>query len=138
MVTLDVKPLVMKDVDLTFEAAGDDYRKHCSGVVFTPTANAVTWTGLGENTHTDQSTATWAVAITYVQDWESADSLSRFLYEHEGERVPMTFRPKSGAGASFTADVFVTPGAIGGPVNAFAETTATLGCDGRPKLVPAA
>lgn len=138
MAVIEVQPLVLKDVELLFAAAGDDYRKHVSNVTFTPTAAAVTWTGLGLNTHTDQSTATWAVALTYVQDWDSATSLSRYLFDNEGETVTMTFRPRSGAGPSFTAQVIITPGAIGGAVNAFAETTATLGCMEKPALVPAA
>lgn len=137
MAVLEVQPLVLKDVELLFAAAGDDYRKHVDSVMFTPTAAALTWTGLGLNTHTDQAVATWVAALSLVQDWDSTSSLCRFLYENEGERVPMTFRPRSGVGPSFTANVIVTPGAIGGPVNAFAVTTVNLGSD-RPQLVPAA
>ncbi len=137
MAVLEVQPLVLKDVELIIAAAGDDYRKHVSGVVFTPTAAAITWNGLGLNSHTDQGIATWIAALTYVQDWDSASSLARYLYEHEGETVPMTFRPRSGVGPSFTANVAITPGAIGGLVNTFAETTVNLGSD-KPVLVAAA
>ena len=49
----------------------------------------------------------------------------------------MVFTPKNG-GPSFSADVVITPGAIGGAVNAFATTSVTLGCNGKPVLVPAA
>lgn len=137
MATVEVQPLVLKDVELMIAAAGDDYRKHLSGVTFTPSASPTTWTGLGLNTHTDVAVATWVVALAYVQDWDSVTSLSRFLYDHEGETLLMTFRPRSGVGPSFTANVVITPGAIGGVVNAFATTTVNLGSD-RPVLVPAA
>jgi hypothetical protein len=136
MTTLTVEPLVLKDVELTLEAAGDDFRKHVSGVTFTPTSAQQTWTGLGLNTHTDSGTPTWVLQLDYVQDWSSADSLSRYLYDHEGDtNVPASFRPISGAGPSFTANVSIVPGAIGGQVNAYAATSVTLGCD-RPVLVP--
>lgn len=136
MPTLEVQPLVLKDVELILDTAGNDYRKHASGVTFNASSSQTTWTGLGGNTHTDSQTPTWTVTIDYVQDWDSPDSLSRFLYEHEGEEIPVTFRPKSGVGPSFTSNVTIIPGSIGGQVNAYATTSATLGCD-RPVLVPA-
>lgn len=135
MVALEVQPLILKNVLLTIDAL--DYRKHVSQVEFAPATSKMTWTGLGGNTHTDQSTATWDATLKYVQDWTSSESLSQFLYENEGEIVPCTFRPSDGVGPTFTADLVVTPGAIGGTVNTFAETSVTLGCNGRPVLVPA-
>ncbi|PTU56409.1 hypothetical protein DBB34_09105 [Sphaerisporangium cinnabarinum] len=135
MATIEVQPLVLKDVEAIIGT--DDFRKHLSGVTFTPSSSTATWTGLGGNTHTDAGTATWVCALAYVQDWDSPASLSRYLYEHEGETVEMTFRPRSGEGPSFKANVTITPGAIGGQVNAFATSTVNLGSD-RPVLVPAA
>lgn len=135
MAVIEVAPLVMKDVTAVIGGT-DDFKKHLSSVVFTPTASQITWTGLGSNTFTDTSLALWTVALTFAQDWETVNSLSQYLYEHEGETVTMEFHPKSGSGPSFTANVTITPGAIGGAVNAVAEATATLGCD-RPVLVPA-
>ena len=138
MATLDVKPLVLKDVELLIgTGTPDDFRKHASGVAFNPSSSTQTWTGLGANTHTDSGTPTWVCQIDYVQDWSSTNSLSRYLYEHAGETVPIEFRPISGDGPSFTANVSITPGAIGGQVNAFATTSVQLGCD-TPVLVPEA
>lgn len=136
--TPDVNPLVLKDVLLQFgsDETGKDFRKHVDQVTFTPSSSQATWTGLGNNTHSDVSTATWTVVLNYVQDWSTADSLSRYLFENEGAEVPVTFTPKNG-GPSFEATVIVTPGAIGGQVNAFATTSVTLGCKARPELVPA-
>jgi hypothetical protein len=137
MPTLAVTPLVLKDVELILEAAGDDFRKHVSGVTFTPSSSQQTWTGLGLNTHTDSGIPTWVLQLDYVQDWTSTDSLALFLYEHEGDTIPATFRPISGTGPSFTANVTIIPGAIGGQVGAYAATSVTLGSD-RPVLVPGA
>lgn len=133
----EVQPLVLKDVIAKIGNAEMDYRKSFSKIEFTPSSSSSTWTGLGLNTHTDNATATWQANLTYVQDWDSADSFSRFLHDHEGETVPMEFAPRSGSGPSFTADIVITPGAIGGTVNAFAETSVALGVDGKPTLVPA-
>lgn len=135
MSLIPVNPLVLKDVEATF--GSDDYRQHLDTVTFTPSAAQKTWTGLGKNTHTDTDTATWTVNLAGAQDWDTPASLSRFLYENEGETVPFTFRPRSGSGPSFMADVVITPGAIGGSVNAFTPLSVTLGCSGRPVLVEA-
>lgn len=139
MPVINVDPLVLKDVTLILgdPATGPDFKKHVDSVTFTPTSSQLTWTGLGSNTHSDVTTATWVCALNYVQDWETASSLSQFLYENEGETIAATFEPRSGSGPSFTADVIITPGAIGGAVNVFATTTVNLGCKARPVLVPA-
>lgn len=138
MTTLPVLPLVLKDVELLIgSGTPDDFRKHVSGVIFTPSSSTATWTGLGLNAHTDALTPTWVCQLDYVQDWKSANSLSRYLYDHEGETLPIEFQPTSGDGPSFTANVTIVPGAIGGQVNAFATTSVQLGSD-RPVLVPAA
>lgn len=135
MSVINVDPLVMKDVTLLLGT--DDYKKHVDQVQFVPTASQVSWTGLGSNTHTDTSTATWVCTINYVQDWETANSLSQYLMDHEGETIMAEFRPRSGSGPTFAADLVITPGAIGGTVNAFATTSVSLGCKSAPERVPA-
>ena len=137
--TIDVNPLVLKDVLLQFGEPDTalDFKKHVDQVSFNPTSNQMTWTGLGSNTHSDVTTATWVVALNYVQDWETPNSLSRYLYENEGEEVPVVFKPRSGTGPSFKGTVVITPGAIGGSVNAFATTSVTLGLKAKPELVAA-
>lgn len=136
MATIAVKPLIMKDVIL--EIGTDDYKSHVDSVTFTPSASSVTWTGLGSNTHTDVSTATWVLALNYVQDWETTNSLSAYLFNNEGQSKDVTFHPASGSGPSFTAEIVITPGAIGGAVNAYATTSVTLGVNGKPIMVPTA
>ena len=131
-----ITPLVLKDAIVEIE--GTDYRKHVSNVTFTPSASSITWQGLSPDaSFTDAASTTWTVALTYAQDWTEVQSLSRFLFENEGDRVAMTFRPKAGEGVSFSCQVSIVPGAIGGAVNAVAEATVTLGVVGRPQIVPA-
>jgi hypothetical protein len=134
MPILEVQPLVLKDVELLIGGL-DDFRKHVSGVTFTPSSSQTTWSGLGLNTHTDSGIPTWTVTLDYVQDWTSTTSLSAYLFEHEGETVAIEFTPTDGVGPAFTANVSIVPGAIGGTVNAFATTSVTLGSD-KPVRVP--
>lgn len=136
MTQIAVDPLVLKDVILALGT--DSYEKHVSGVVFTPKPSTITWQGLTPAAKfTDVAAADWTCALSYVQDWETADSLSAFLFANEGETIEATFKPRSGTGPTFTASLVITPGAIGGQVNSYATTTASLGCSGRPVLVPA-
>lgn len=134
MSQIDVKPLVLKDVILTI---GDDsYEKHVSGVTFTPKSSQITWQGLTPAAKfSDASAPDWTCVLNYVQDWETEDSLSAYLFAHEGETVDASFKPKSGSGPTFEAELIITSGAIGGQVNAYATTSVTLGCSGRPTLV---
>lgn len=138
MTLVAVDPLVLKDVDLTIgEGTPDQFQKHVSGVVMTPSYSPITWNGLHPDaSFTDPGSGSWACTLRYVQDWETANSLSAYLFNHEGETVPMTFRPRSGTGPTFEADVTIIPGAIGGDVNAYSTAEVTLGMNGRPVLVP--
>ena len=132
MATISVSPIVLKDCTLTI--ASDDYEAHVSQVQFDPSNSSVTWQGLTPTaTHTDTSSSTWTCTLALAQDWETTNSLSRYLFENEGQTKSMTFEPKAG-GASFTANVIIVPGSIGGTVNQFATATVTLPVSGRPAL----
>lgn len=140
MVALDVQPLVLKNVVMSLKisgASGDpiEFQKHLSAVAFTPKSDTKTWTGLGGNTHTDAGPSTWTCDLTFVQDWLSDQSLSRFLFENEGATAEASFEPVT-AGPTFTSNVTITPGAVGGKVGEFAEQSVSLGSD-KPALVDA-
>lgn len=136
MATIEVAPIVLTDVSLLIPT--DDYAKNVSSVTLTPTSSTVTWNGLGKNSFTGASIATWAATIEYAQDWETANSLSQYLYANEGNKVEMTFKPQSGSGPSFEVEVTIVPGAIGGAVNTVAVASVTLPCSAKPALIPAA
>jgi hypothetical protein len=130
-------PFLLKNVSLLIGPTDTNFEfaKAVDAVTFTPSASTVSWTGLGGNTFTDVTTATWACALSYPQDWDDEDSLSRYLHEHEGEQVACTFKPKSAGTPSVTATLVITPGAIGGTVNQVAVATVTLGVIGKPVIV---
>lgn len=136
MVAIAVNPLVLKDY--TLKIAADNYEKAVDGVTFTPSGSTITWSGPIGSDFTDAAATTWKAEISYVQDWRTAGSLSRYLFDHDGETVSCTFVPSSAVGEpSFTADLVVMAGAIGGKTRAFATTSVTLGVRAKPLLVPA-
>lgn len=135
MPTPAVAPFVLKDS--IFKVALDNYEAHVSQVQFTPSASTSSWQGLTPtSSFTDVSSATWVCTLAYAQDWETANSLARYLFEHEGVSVDVEFEPIAG-GPSFTATLIITPGQIGGTVNQWATGTVSLGVSGRPELVAA-
>lgn len=139
MVAVAVKPIVLKNVLLTLKlgsATALEFQKHVSAVEFVPTASDVIWKGLGGNTHTDVQLASWKANLSFAQDWATANSLSRFLFDNEGATVVARFEPELG-GAAFTANLVVTPGSIGGSVDSTAVATVSLGSD-KPVFIPAA
>lgn len=134
MSTIAVKPFVLKDVLLS--VATDNYEAHVSQVQFDPSSSIQVWQGLTPTSvHTDVTTATWQAVLAYAQDWETPNSLSRYLYDHEGQEVPVVFKPRSGSGPSFSATLVITPGSIGGTFNSFATGSVTLGVKGKPQIV---
>ena len=132
---VEVVPIVLKDCLLVIGATGE-YQKHVSGVEFVPATSPIQWKGLSPSAvFTDIGAATWTCNLSFAQDWVTPDSLSQFLFDHEGETLPCVFEPKLG-GPGFTANFVVTPGSIGGAVDSVAVSTVALGVSGRPVLVP--
>lgn len=135
MPQIDAKPIVLRDC--LVRAATFDFEKAISGVIITPTTGTVTFNGLSpEATFNFPTSTVWATQLDYAQDWETENSLSMFLFEHEGEMVTLLFEPKRG-GLGWEVDVFIAPGSIGGQVNTVATSSVSHGVQGRPRPVPA-
>lgn len=134
--TVAAAPFTLKDVSLLIgpTATNFEFKTSVEAVLFTPSASQVTWTGLGLNTYTDQTTATWTVQLTYAQDWDTTTSLSRYLHANEGSTVDIVFKPKSAGTPTVTGKVIITPGAIGGTVNQVVTAQVTLGMVGKPVI----
>lgn len=126
---IDVKPLYL--VDALLKIATANYEKHVSGVTFSPAVSSATWTGLTPSaSFTRTGTPTWTCKLDYVQDWDTADSLSRFLFDHAGETVAVEFTPEGGAtGETIVANITIVPGDIGGAGGAYATGSVTCGSD---------
>lgn len=134
-----LKPFTLRDVilELTTPAGGTttyDFAKAIDQVRFTPTQSTVSWSGLHPDaTFTDVTPETWTATIGYAQDWESTNSLARFLFDNAGKRATARFVPKrSGASTAWTATLVLVAGEIGGQAGAFAVASVTCGVEGRP------
>jgi hypothetical protein len=128
-------PLYLKDAVLTIEAS--DYQAEVSSAAFEPSTSTATWKGLTPDAvFTQTANATWVLTLTFGQDWDDPTSLGVYLFENEGAEVAMVFEPKAG-GAGFSANVVITPGAVGGAVDGFAESTVSLPVQGKPTYVAA-
>lgn len=138
MTVIAVKPIVLKDCKL--KIAADNYEAHVSSVTVTPSVSTQTWKGLTPAaSFTDSSSPSWVAGLEYAQDWETPESLARYLFEHQGETVTALFQPKAGTGLpEFTVDLVITPGPIGGTIDSFATGSVSLGVSGQPALGVAA
>lgn len=136
MATIAVNPFQM--TNCLFTVVADNYEAHVSSVSFTPSSSVARFKGLTPDAvFTFAGSPDWMCDITFAQDWSTADSLSRYLFEHIGEDVAVTFEPVKG-GTAITATIIIQPGAIGGAVDAVATATVSLGVKGKPVLEPIA
>lgn len=136
MALIDVNPLFLKDV--VFSVGTDSYEKHVSSVVITPSTSTATYKGLNPDaTFTNTGSPSWTVDISFVQDWETTNSLALYLFNNQGDTKTVTFKPQSGSGPSVEIDVIIIPGSIGGAVDSYAETTVSLPGQGQPAIIPA-
>ncbi len=128
------QPIILTDIVLT--VAADNYEAHVARVEFVPTATLVKWKGLTPTSVFQFPTSTdWALNLDYAQDWATASSLSQYLFDNEGTSKVVTFKPKkpaTGTAPTWTATVFITPGAIGGAIDTVAVASVTLGVQGKP------
>ncbi len=136
MATITPAPLYYEDVVLTL--GGDDYEAAASTATLTPSVSATTFYGLTPTAQFPESSTDWNLDLTFVQDWDSASSLSRFLWTNQGTIVEnVTLKPRSGSGPSFTMDLHIVPGSIGGDTRSFATASVSLPLKGVPTLVEA-
>lgn len=139
MVAIAVKPHVLKDVVMSIGT--DDYEGHVSSALLSPAATTpqLQWQGLTPSASFSESgstTVAWTFAINAAQDWETANSLSQYLFDHVGEVKTVSLSPQRGVGKTFTFDVTIIPGQIGGDVNTVAVAPVTMNVDGVPVMTP--
>jgi len=138
MSVIAVEPIFMQDALVELGTGSDDYAAAVSSVTLTPSTGTSTWKGLKPGAvFTFAQKPTWTLDLNYAQDWASATSLSTYLHDHEGETVPFTVQPQEGDDwDSFTGQVILVPGPIGGGVDGVGEATVSMGVLGKPQRVP--
>ena len=135
MAIITPTPLYFDDVILTID--GDDYAPAASQATLEPNTSTTVFHGLKPDDNFPASSTDWALTVAFVQDWDSATSLARFLFANQGSTIATTLKPKSGSGPSFTMDLHIVPGSVGGTTRSHATTTVNLPVKGYPALVEA-
>ena len=140
MVAVAVAPFTLKDYTLQIET--DSYEKAVSQVLFTPPSpSPLEWHGpIGSDFYDTIDQGQWTCQVDYAQDWTTATSLSRYLYDEAGETKSVVFKPSASTTGmpTFTVDVIIAHGPIGGPGRQVATASVTMTCKAKPVLVPAA
>ncbi|MFW5473690.1 hypothetical protein ACOCJ5_10300 [Knoellia sp. CPCC 206450] len=134
-----VKPHVLKDIVLKIE--DDEYEAHVSSARLTPSTETpvLKWQGMTPSAlHVEAGSVTtdWAFAINAAQDWETADSLTRYLFDNAGQVKDIVLTPQRGKGTSFAFRATIVPSEIGGDVNTVAVSPVTMPVDGTPVPSP--
>lgn len=144
MPKIAVQPFMLTNVLLKISTTGGvpaevgDYEAHVSQVQFDPNTPSATWKGLSAgSSHTGVGTPTWNCTLGVAQDWATPNALSRYLHEHVGEEIDVTFEPVAG-GTPIDARLVIVPGSIGGTGEAFATSAPVLPVQGQPTLGAAA
>lgn len=135
MTVIAVKPKVFKKYKVKIGV--DNYEAHVSAVTLTPSATAQNWRGADGVNHAATGDAAWTCQLDYAQDWETPNSLAIYLLNNEGLAKDVEFFPLE-TGPKFTATIIITPGPIGGAVDAYGTASATCGVEGRPLFTAAA
>lgn len=132
MAEIDVQPIVLKDMVLKIGA--DDFAAAVSSAIITPAGGLVTWKGLKPTSvHSFPIAPTFTLDLEYAQDWAGTTSLSRYLWDHQGEKIEdVVLEPESGVGTRWTFDMLVATGAVGGAVDTVGTATVSAGISGIP------
>lgn len=140
MTKIAVKPIILNDVDFAIEE--DNYEGHCSTIRFDPSTSIVRWKGMSpDSVFAAQTNPEWTLTVSYAQDWETADALSRYLHDNAGQVKTVKLKPKKVAAgsttATVTAQIIIAPGPIGGDVDGVATGSVTMGVNGQPDIAAA-
>ncbi|SMQ73471.1 IPT/TIG domain-containing protein [Agreia sp. VKM Ac-1783] len=136
MANIAVKPRVFKNYGLKIDA--DNYEAHVSAVSLDPAVSTQTWKGAAPGAvFTDMGDPVWTAGLSYAQDWETPNSLSAYLLANVGKKKLIDFYPLA-SGPKFTVTGLIVPGSVGGAIDAFGQSTVTLGVDGQPVFLPGA
>ena len=108
----------------TLTLDGDAFSGEVSGATFTPSKTDASFTAINGVTQNFSSPATWVLDLGFAQEFD-ADALARYLHENEGDVVAAVLTPHDGSPTA-TANVTLSPGAIGGEAAAVAASTVSL------------
>jgi len=117
------------------------YACQVTSLVLEPAQNTTTTPGTYcQAPHDTPGLSSWAMVISFLQDWGATPSLSEFTLTNDGELCDFEFTSSSPATIpSMTGQAYVTATAFGGdPGAVWAVSTQRWSMKTAPTLVPAA
>lgn len=135
MANLDaaLKPRQLKDISVIFDKAnnGPEFRKAVQSFQFSPTvATSSTTGGTPDAVWSDSVVTGWNCSVKFLQDAETAGSMTDYLFTNAGTVKHVDFVPYGGTG--WGADVVIPAPPIGGDVAAWLADTVTMAVRGKP------
>lgn len=111
----------------------DDYTAHISAFEFQPNQPTSSVTDIAGTVTNFGGKSGYALAIGLFQDWETANSLSLYLFDHDGEDMATSITVPGG---TWAATVVAAAPHIGGTGNQPATSSLTLQVKGKPVFTP--
>jgi hypothetical protein len=116
-----------------------DYHCQITNVALEPTQNNTTRPGTYCGAPVDTPGASsWALVISFLQDWGFTPSLSEFTFTNDGALIDFDFTSNNPLTCpNMTGTAYVTATAFGGaPGESWQVTTQRWACTAKPTLVP--
>jgi len=119
--------------------AGIDYACQISSaaVVTTANTNTVPMTGCAPASDVP-APSSYALVLTWVQDWQQAQSLSNYAYTNDTQQVWWSITPNGLTAPVATGNSYVVSGDFGGDFGIPLTATATWPCLAKPSITAGA
>jgi len=131
---VDITPAPAYIRNLVLKVGANTFSKAVTSAAFEGASSIVTFKGGTPDAKYSQVVPTqYTFNLTAAQDWTTANSLSRYLYDNDGKSAIVEYTPVEG-GPKFTANVTLVAPSIGGAVDAYATFTVSMPCDAKPTI----
>ena len=117
----------------------DAFECQISNFVITSSPNSISIPATycaGQSTKAQPSS--FAVSMTYMQDWGETASLSELLFNNDGSLLYFEFEPTDTTAGTWNGTCWAVAGDIGGEGQGLWVSSEELPCDVKPTYTPAA
>lgn len=124
----------------TITLDGTDCSDLANNLTITPTAPALTFTGVSGATVSDSGAESWSASLAFAQDWEDPASILNVLFNKsdpssQDRTGVLTVYPSATATKGWEADITAVAPTLGGAGQAAMVATVVLPVSGRPRRV---
>lgn len=120
-------------------AAGTDASGQVTNFEVIPAPNLISAPAtLGNRASRSAGLSDYAIKVDFLQDWGQAGSISKYMYDNEGETVWFEYNPAGATEDSFKGQCDVVGAKYGGPSDGNWTDSVTMPCPSKPTRVNAA